>query len=128
MKKWTALVCCALLLVVGLSGLAQEVSGEGTSSSGGAIGGFGGSSLTSMLILFAVFGAIFYFMLIRPQRKRQAKMNELLGGLKRGDHVTTAGGIYGEIDSIGEQAIVIILEDGAKLKVAKSSVVQKREK
>ncbi len=127
MKKWIALLMCTLLLGIGIVGLAQEVSGEGTEE-GGAASGLGGSSWTSMLILFAVFGAIFYFMLIRPQRKRQAKMTELIGGLKRGDLVITAGGIHGEIDSIGDTAMVIILEDGAKLKVAKSSVVQKRDK
>ena len=75
-----------------------------------------------------MFGAIFYFMLIRPQRKRQARMNELIGGLKRGDHVTTAGGIYGEVDSVGEKSFVLTLEDGAKIRVAKASVTQKRDK
>ena len=127
MKKWIALLVCAMLLGIGLVAVAQEVSGEGTAS-GGTPSLFGGSSWTSMLILFAVFGAIFYFMLIRPQRKRQAKMTELIGGLKRGDPVITAGGIHGEIDSIGDTAVVLILEDGAKLKVAKSSVVKKRDK
>jgi len=127
MKKWIALLMCTMLLGVGLVGLAQEVSGEGTVADS-APSLFGGSSWSSMLILFAVFGGIFYFMLIRPQRKRQAKMTELIGGLKRGDPVITAGGIHGEIDSIGDTAVVITLEDGAKLKVAKSSVVKKRDK
>lgn len=127
MKKWIALLMCTMLLGIGLVSLAQEVSGEGTATDG-VSSLFGGSSVSSMLILFAVFGAIFYFMLIRPQRKRQANMTELIGGLKRGDSVITAGGIHGEIDSIGDKAVVITLEDGAKLKVSKSSVVQKRDK
>jgi len=126
MKKWIALLMCVMLLGIGLSAMAQEVSGEGTASDG-TPSLFGGG-WTSMLILFAVFGAIFYFMLIRPQRKRQAKMTELIGGLKRGDPVITAGGIHGEIDSIGDTAVILILEDGAKMKVAKSSVVRKRDK
>ncbi len=127
MKKWIALLMCMTLLAVGWAALAQEISGEGTVADGEAASPLGGSWI-SMIILFAVFGAIFYFMLIRPQRKRQAKMNDLIGGLKRGDRVITAGGIYGEIESIGDTAIVIELEDGAKLKVAKTSVVQKRDK
>jgi len=126
MKKWIAVLMCVMLLGIGLIAMAQEVSGEGTAPDG-TTSLFGGG-WTSMLILFAVFGAIFYFMLIRPQRKRQAKMTELIGGLKRGDPVITAGGIHGEIDSIGDTAVVLILEDGAKLKVAKSSVVRKRDK
>jgi preprotein translocase subunit YajC len=128
MKKWIALLMCTMFLGIGVVGLAQEVSGEGTAPAGGVASLLGGSSWSSMLILFAVFGAIFYFMLIRPQRKRQAKMTELMGGLKRGDGVVTAGGIHGEIDSIGDTTVVLVLEDGAKLKVAKSSVVQKRDK
>ena len=126
MKKWIALLTCAVLLGIGLAAMAQEVSGEGTATDG-APSLFGGG-WSSMLILFAVFGAIFYFMLIRPQRKRQAKMTDLISGLKRGDSVITAGGIHGEVDSIGDTAVVIILEDGAKLKIAKSSVTQKRDK
>jgi len=105
---------------------AQEVSGEGTTETGGGSPILG--DFFPLLILLVVFGGIFYFMLIRPQRKRQAKMNELLGSLKRGDGVITAGGIHGEIDSIGENAAVLILEDGAKIKIAKTSIVQKREK
>lgn len=104
---------------------AQEVSGSGDVE-GGASSPLGG--MTPLLIMLAVFGAIFYFMLIRPQRKRQAKMNELVGGLKRGDRVITAGGIHGEVDSVGESSFVLTLEDGAKIRVAKASVTQKRDK
>ena len=125
MKKWIALLMCSLFLGIGFAVTAQDVSGDGAAGDTSA-SPFGG--LSSMLILFAVFGAIFYFMLIRPQRKRQAKMTELSSGLKRGDGVTTAGGIHGEIDSVGDTTVVLIIEDGAKLKVAKSSVVQKRDK
>jgi len=83
---------------------------------------------TQLVILLLVFGAIFYFMLIRPQRRRQQQMNQLVGSLKRGDKVITAGGIYGEIESVGDTSVVLILEDGAKLRMAKSSIVRKQEK
>ena len=81
-----------------------------------------------LLVILALFGAIFYFMLIRPQKKRQAKMNELIEGLKRGDRIMTAGGIIGEIDSIGDTSVVMVLEDNAKLRMAKTSIVRKLEK
>jgi preprotein translocase subunit YajC len=74
------------------------------------------------------FGAIFYFMLIRPQRKRQQQMNDLVGSLKRGDKIITAGGIHGDIDSVGDTSVVLVLEDGAKLRMAKTSIVRKRDK
>jgi preprotein translocase subunit YajC len=81
-----------------------------------------------LLVILGLFGAIFYFMLIRPQRKRQAKMSELISALKRGDNIMTAGGIIGEIDSVGDTSVVLVLEDGAKLRLAKTSIVRKLEK
>jgi len=87
-----------------------------------------GSSIVSLVVILGVFAAVFYFMLIRPQRRRQAKHNELVSGLKRGDKVVTAGGIYGEIDSIGDTSVVLKLEDGGKIRIAKSSIVDKRTK
>jgi preprotein translocase subunit YajC len=87
-----------------------------------------GSSVISLVVILAVFGAVFYFMLIRPQRKRQSKHTELISTLKRGDSVVTAGGIYGEIDSISDTSMVLTLEDGGKIRLAKSSVVDKRTK
>ena len=87
-----------------------------------------GSSVISLVVILAVFGAVFYFMLIRPQRKRQSKHTNLISTLKRGDSVVTAGGIYGEIDSISDTSMVLTLEDGGKIRLAKSSVVDKRTK
>lgn len=81
-----------------------------------------------LLILIVVFGGIFYFMLIRPQRKRQQQMTQLIDSLKRGDAVVTAGGIHGEIESIGDTSAVLTIEDGSKLRVAKSSIVRKQDK
>jgi preprotein translocase subunit YajC len=125
MKRWIAVLAGWLVAGSHWVARAQEVSGSGDAATEtpSALGG-----MTPLLIMLAVFGAIFYFMLIRPQRKRQTKMNELIGGLKRGDHVITAGGIYGEIDSVGESAFVLTLEDGAKIRVAKASVTQKRDR
>ncbi len=87
-----------------------------------------GGSVISLVVILAVFGAVFYFMLIRPQRKRQNKHNELISSLKRGDSVVTAGGIYGEIDSISDTSIVLTVEDGGKIRLAKSSIVDKQTK
>ena len=126
MKRWIPVLMGTLASGSQWIARAQEVSGSGEAAGDTAPSAFGG--MTPLLIMLAVFGAIFYFMLIRPQRKRQAKMNELIGGLKRGDRVITAGGIYGEIDSVGESSFVINLEDGAKIRVAKASVTQKRDK
>jgi preprotein translocase subunit YajC len=87
-------------------------------------GGFGNWTLIIFLVL--IF-AMFYFLMIRPQRKRQKEHQQLMGELKKGDRVITAGGIYGVIESVSEDSIVIKVESGATMRVAKGSVALKRE-
>jgi len=86
----------------------------------------GGFDWTIIIFLVLIF-AIFYFLLIRPQRKRQKQQRELIEELKRGDKVITAGGIYGVIESVSEDSIIIKVESGTTMRVAKSSVAIKRE-
>lgn len=80
-------------------------------------------------MMVAIF-AIFYFLLIAPQQKRQKKWQEMLGQLKSGDKVTTSGGIQGTILSIkateGSDPGTIVLRvppDGIKIEVARNSIV-----
>ena len=86
----------------------------------------GGFDWTIIIFLVLIF-AIFYFLLIRPQRKRQKQQQQLMEELKRGDKVITAGGIYGVIDSVSEDSVVIKVESGTTMRVSKSSVAIKRE-
>lgn len=88
----------------------------------------GAQSLISLVILIVVFGAIFYFLIIRPQRRREREHKRLLQSLKRGDRVVTAGGIYGTIDKIDDDTVILSLEEGAKVRIAKSSIVEKVRK
>jgi len=71
---------------------------------------------------------VFYFLIIRPQRKQQKKHQELMIELKRGDKVVTTGGIYGVIESLSDDSIVLKIESGATIRVARNSVSGKREK
>ncbi|MBR4360672.1 MAG: preprotein translocase subunit YajC [Clostridia bacterium] len=66
-----------------------------------------GASLVGMLLPLVLMGLIFYFMLIRPQRKKDKKVKEMLNNLKSGDRVTTIGGIYGTIVSIKDDTITL---------------------
>lgn len=79
------------------------------------------------IILLAALFAFMYFVLIRPQRKRQKEHEHLVSELRRGDKVVTAGGIYGVIESTSEDSIVIKVESGMTIRVARSSVALKRE-
>ena len=72
--------------------------------------------------------AVFYFLMIRPQRKTQKKHQELIRELRSGDSVVTAGGIYGRIESVSDDSVVIKVESGATLRVTRSSIVFKPER
>jgi preprotein translocase subunit YajC len=88
----------------------------------------GGTSIWTMLIFVVLLFGLMYFVMIRPQRKRQKEHQRLIEELKRGDRVVTAGGIYGTIDSISEDSVTIKVESGATMRVAKGSVNLKQER
>ncbi|MDY6911480.1 MAG: preprotein translocase subunit YajC [Chloroflexota bacterium] len=78
-----------------------------------------------ILVLVAMFG-IFYLLLIRPQRKKQKEQAQLIDELQKGDKVITIGGLYGEIESVSEDAVVLKVEDGSKLKFLRRSIMGKQ--
>jgi preprotein translocase subunit YajC len=67
----------------------------------------GGSPGLLMVVQFAALIGIFYFLLIRPQRKAQKKHQEVLAALKRGDQVMTEGGILGEVVHLAEDRVTV---------------------
>jgi len=88
----------------------------------------GAGDLLPLLILLVVFGAVFYFLLLRPQRRRQKEHQQLMSSLKRGDRVVTAGGIHGTIEKLDDDTAILVLEEGTKMRMAKSSIVDKVRK
>jgi len=78
------------------------------------------SSLIPLLLIMVVF----YFFLIRPQMKRQKDLKSFRESLKKGDHIITAGGIYGKINNISDNVITIDVGNNVLLKVDKSSVMR----
>jgi len=86
-----------------------------------------GNSTWYMVAFLVVIFALFYFVMIRPQRKRQKDQQTMIQGLQKGDKVITAGGIYGTVDSIGEDSVVIKVESGTTLRVNKGSVAIRRD-
>ena len=65
------------------------------------------AALLQMVLPLVLMGAVFYFMLIRPQRKKDKKVKEMLNNLKHGDRITTIGGIYGTITGIKDDTITL---------------------
>ena len=114
-----------LRLMVGfLITLLVFIGGCAPAPEGGEEGGF---DWTIIIFLVLIFG-VFYFLIIRPQRRRQKQHNELMLELKRGDKVITTGGIYGVVESLSDDSIVIKIESGATIRVARGSVAGQREK
>lgn len=68
--------------------------------------------------------AIFYFFMIAPQQKKQKKINAFRDSLKNGDKVMTAGGIYGRIRDIKDNAVILEIADGVRIKIDKNSIYQ----
>ncbi len=81
----------------------------------------------TLLVVMAGFFAFMYFFTIRPQRKRQREQQKMIEELKKGDKVITVGGIFGTIENVAEDSIVIKVESGATLRMAKSAVSVKRD-
>ncbi|MCB5261602.1 MAG: preprotein translocase subunit YajC [Candidatus Cloacimonetes bacterium] len=82
-------------------------------------GGGGNGSMASSLIFFAALFGIMYFLMIRPQQKRQKEMQKMLDSLQVNDKVITSSGIYGRVVSLkpDKDIVVIEIDDTAKVKV-----------
>ena len=82
----------------------------------------------NMLITFGLIGVIFYFLLIRPQRKQQKELKERQESLKPGDKVVSAGGIYGVITKVEQDAVRMEIAPSVTIKIAKTSIVSSTSK
>ncbi len=81
-------------------------------------------SLVDMIIPVIFMVAVFYFLIIRPNKKQMQKKEQMLTGLKPGDTVITTGGIYGQILSIRGEVVTIDSTDKGRLKIAKRAIVE----
>jgi preprotein translocase subunit YajC len=79
-----------------------------------------------VIFLVAIF-AIMYFLMIRPRQRQQKQHDEMMKELRPGDRVIMAGGIYGQLESIGEDTAILKIESGATMKVARSSILGKQQ-
>jgi preprotein translocase subunit YajC len=81
------------------------------------------SSLLSMLPLVLMF-VVLYFVMIRPQMKRQKEHKSMIEALAKGDEVVTAGGLLGKVAKLGESYLNIEVANGVEIQVQRSAVVQ----
>ena len=83
----------------------------------------GGGGLSLIIMMVAIF-AIMYFLMIRPQQKKQKELQRFRNELQKGDKVVTIGGIYGTIDEINGNYVMMRIDTNVRIKVAKSSIVK----
>jgi preprotein translocase subunit YajC len=93
--------------------LAQQTAAPGAASQ---------PDLLQTLLPFLFMGVIFYFLLIRPQQKRQKQHQQLMANLKTGDRVVTSGGIHGLIANVKETTFLLKVADNVKIEIDKSAV------
>lgn len=82
----------------------------------------GTSSFLTMILPFVLMFAVFYFLLIRPQQKKQKQRNMMLSQLKKGDKIVTIGGLHGRIVEITDDTVVLLVNDATKLTFDRSAV------
>ena len=88
-----------------------------------------GAGIMSFMPLIAII-AIFYFLILRPQSKKQKETQRMLSALRKGDRVITVGGIHGIIQSIKENTVIVKVDENTKLefnRAAISGVTQSRD-
>lgn len=89
-------------------------------------GGAGGSEqagggMQTLIMLGVLFG-IFYFLLIRPQKKQQEKHKQMVESLKKGDKVITNGGMHGVISNVKDKTFTVKVDEGTKVEISKGSI------
>jgi len=86
----------------------------------GGAAGLLGNPLTMMIIVMGIF----YVMLILPQQRQRKKVQAMLQALKSGDKVVTSGGIYGTVNGIDGDTIILKIADQVKIRIARSAIAQ----
>ncbi len=106
-----------------LTGIAYAAGETAPSAGQGGLQGLGNYSF--IILMVATIG-IFYFLLIRPQKKKEKERTEMIAALQKGDKVMTAGGMYGVIDGFKEGDIVIVkIAGNTKVEFSKSAIQTK---
>ncbi|MBT9507495.1 preprotein translocase subunit YajC [Rhodoferax sp.] len=82
------------------------------------------SSLLTQLPIFAVMFAVMYFVMIRPQMKKQKEHRAMIEALAKGDEIATVGGVLGKVTKLGDSYVSIEVANGVEIQIQRSAVVQ----
>lgn len=92
---------------------------------GGATGGPAGNPLLSFVPFVLIF-VVFYFLLVLPQQKKAKNRKAMLEALKKGDRVTTTGGLIGTVTNLSPQVVTLQVAEGVRVKIARSYIEEVR--
>ena len=110
-------------IILALTEAAPAAAADAAAAGAEAMPAPGAGELIGMLFPLILMFVIFYFMLIRPQKKKDKKVKEMLAALKHGDRVCTIGGIYGTITGIKDDTIELaVSNENTKLVVARWAI------
>lgn len=82
----------------------------------------GMEQLLGTILPFLLIIVIFYLLILRPQQKRQKERQRLLESVKKGDKIITTGGIYGEVEGVDGNVVLVKIADNVKVKMEKSGI------
>ena len=108
---------------VSVADQAAATAASSASSTAGAAPAGGASDMISMLLMMAVMIGVFYFMLIRPQRKKDKAVKNMLDNLKVGDRIWTIGGFYGTVAALKDDTVTLTMGSLQNTVVIKRSAV-----
>ncbi|MCK4923561.1 MAG: preprotein translocase subunit YajC [Spirochaetes bacterium] len=83
----------------------------------------GGSPMTLIFMIIAIF-AVMYFLMIRPQQRQKRQHQDMLGQLGKGDKVVTSGGLHGTVAGIKDNSVIVKIADNVKVEVNRSAISQ----
>ncbi|MGD1820278.1 MAG: preprotein translocase subunit YajC [Pleomorphochaeta sp.] len=98
----------SLLALMGTTGAASSTAQTG--------------SMATSIITFGLIIVIIYFLIIRPQKKRDKEAKDMISSIAKGDKIVTIGGIHGTVVAVREQTVVIKVDDNTRMEFSKSAV------
>ena len=104
---------CSLLMLLPLSAAAQEAAA--------------GPNILEQMMPFVFIFVIFYFLLIRPQQKRQREHGDFLSALKKGDSVLTSAGMLGTIEGLTEKFVTLEVAQGVRVRILRNQIASKSQ-
>jgi len=86
------------------------------------------SALGGMLPMLVIFFAIMYFLMIRPQQKRERERREMLSSVERGDAVITTGGVCGTVVNLSEDRVILRVDDNVTMEFLRAAIAKVERK